>query len=80
MSVTGQTAGGHSVDVAVAGTGHVGYLATARMLAEAGLLIAVEGITPELGGCLTPSLALGTAATGRFEPAGLRFTVAVADA
>jgi short subunit dehydrogenase-like uncharacterized protein len=75
MSVTGQTGGGHTVGVEVAGTGHVGYLATARMLVEAGLLLAESGATPERAGCLTPSLALGTATAGRFERAGLRFTV-----
>jgi short subunit dehydrogenase-like uncharacterized protein len=79
MSVTGQTEGGHSVNVDVAGTGHVGYLATARMLAEAGLVLAEEGATPERAGCLTPSLALGTGATGRLEHARLHFTVSGAD-
>jgi short subunit dehydrogenase-like uncharacterized protein len=75
MSVTGQTAGGREVNVNVAGSGHIGYLATARMLGEAGLLLAEEGATPERAGCLTPSLALGTATLGRFERAGLRVTL-----
>jgi short subunit dehydrogenase-like uncharacterized protein len=73
MLVTGGTAGGQSVRVEVTGTGHVGYLATARMMGEAGLLLAEEGATPSRGGCLTPSLALGTATAPRFETAGLRF-------
>jgi short subunit dehydrogenase-like uncharacterized protein len=75
MAVTAQTANGQEVHVDVSGTGHVGYLATARMMAEAGLLLAEEGATPSRGGCLTPSLALGTGSAGRFEPAGLRFAV-----
>jgi short subunit dehydrogenase-like uncharacterized protein len=79
MAVTGQTARGHSINVEVAGSGHVGYLATARMLGEAGLLLAEEGATPERAGCLTPSLALGTAAIGRFEKAALHFTVSDAE-
>jgi short subunit dehydrogenase-like uncharacterized protein len=79
MSVTGRTARGQSVNVDVAGSGHVGYLATARMLAEAGLLLAEDGATPERAGCLTPALALGTATIGRFERAGLRFNVSGAD-
>ena len=76
MSVSGITPAGHTVQVAVDGRGHVGYLATARMLGEAGLLLAEDGATPDVAGCLTPSLALGTAVAGRFEPAGLSFTVA----
>jgi short subunit dehydrogenase-like uncharacterized protein len=78
-SMIGALALGHSVNVDVAGSGHVGYLATARMLGEAGLLLAEEGATPERAGCLTPSLALGTAAVGRFEQAGLRFNLSGAE-
>src|SRR5664279_6639908 len=45
--------------------GHPGYLATARMLGEAGMLLAEDGATPKLAGCLTPAAALGTASVGR---------------
>ncbi len=79
MSATGRTAGGHAVNVNVSGTGHIGYLATARMLAEAGLLLAEEGSTPEHAGCLTPAVALGTASARRFERAGLHFAVSPLD-
>ena len=75
MSVSGRTSGGHTLEVDVSGVGHIGYLATARMLGEAGLLLAEQGATPERFGCLTPALALGTATIARFEPAGLRFEI-----
>ena len=55
--------------------GHPGYLATARMLGEAGLLLAEPGATPERAGCLTPATALGTGSLERFERARLRFSV-----
>jgi len=56
--------------------GHPGYLATARMLGEAGLLLAEPGATPERAGSLTPATALGTDSLDRFEHARARFTVA----
>jgi short subunit dehydrogenase-like uncharacterized protein len=56
--------------------GHPGYLATARMLGEAGLLLAEPGATPERAGCLTPATALGTGSIERFEHARMRFAVA----
>ncbi len=52
-----------------------GYLATARMLGEAGLLLAEPGATPERAGCLTPATALGTGSVERFERARVRFSV-----
>ena len=75
MTVTGHTASGDAVSGRVSGTGHVGYLATARMIGEAGLLLAEDGATPDVAGCLTPSLALGTASLDRFTPAGLQFEI-----
>jgi hypothetical protein len=44
------------------------------MLAEAGLMIAEPGVTPERAGCLTPALALGTSSLDRFERARMYFT------
>ena len=44
MSVDGRTTGGHAVRVDVDAEGHPGYLATARMLGEAGLLLAEPGV------------------------------------
>ena len=75
MSLEARTTGGHEVGVEVEAEGHPGYLATARMLGEAGLLLADPGVTPERAGCLTPATALGTACIERFERARLRFSV-----
>jgi short subunit dehydrogenase-like uncharacterized protein len=75
MNIEGRTAGGRAVRVEVDAEGHPGYLATARMLGEAGLLLAEPGATPERAGCLTPAAALGTGCLERFERARLRFTV-----
>src|SRR5439155_6914250 len=75
MSLAARTAGGHEVRVIVEGDGHPGYLSTARMLGEAGLLLAEPGATPERGGCLTPATALGTGSAGRLERAQVRFSV-----
>jgi short subunit dehydrogenase-like uncharacterized protein len=75
MSVKGRTPGGRVVRVDVDADGHPGYLATARMIGEAGLLLAEPGATPERSGCLTPATALGTGSVDRFERARLRFSV-----
>jgi short subunit dehydrogenase-like uncharacterized protein len=75
MSVAARTGAGHELTVAVDAEGHPGYLATARMLGEAGLLLAEPGLTPERAGCLTPATAVGTAHLERFENARLRFSV-----
>ena len=75
MLVTARTAGGHQVRVEVDADGHPGYLATARMLGEAGLLLAERDATPERSGCLTPATALGTACVERFDRARVRFSV-----
>jgi short subunit dehydrogenase-like uncharacterized protein len=75
MAVEARTVGGHTVRVDVDADGHPGYLATARMLGEAGLLLAEPGATPERAGCLTPATALGTGSAERFERARVRFSV-----
>lgn len=72
MSVRARTPGGHELDLRLDADGHPGYLATARLLGEAGMLLAEDGATPERSGCLTPAVALGTACIGRFERAGMR--------
>jgi len=74
MDVNTTTTSGESVHVAVEGDGHPGYLATARMMGEAGLILAGDS-APRRAGCLTPSLALGVASAERFDAAGLRFRV-----
>jgi short subunit dehydrogenase-like uncharacterized protein len=75
MNLDARTTGGREVRVDVDAEGHPGYLATARMLGEAGLLLAEPDATPKRAGCLTPATALGTGGTERFERARLRFSV-----
>lgn len=75
VNVEARTAGGNEVRVAADADGHPGYLATARILGEAGLLLAEAGATPERSGVLTPAIALGTGSAQRFEAARLRFSV-----
>ena len=75
MTVHARTTGGHTVEGRVSGSGHVGYLATARMIGEAGLLLSEDGATPTVAGCQPPALALGTENLGRFAPAGLTFQI-----
>jgi short subunit dehydrogenase-like uncharacterized protein len=75
LGVDARTAGDHYVRVDLDADGHPGYLTTAKMLGEAGLLLSEEGATPERGGCLTPAVALGTGSLDRFKLAGMRFSV-----
>jgi short subunit dehydrogenase-like uncharacterized protein len=75
VSVAARTTGGHEIAVEVEADGHPGYLATARMLGEAGLLLAAPDLTPQRAGCLTPAAALGTACLQRFERAHMRCSV-----
>jgi short subunit dehydrogenase-like uncharacterized protein len=75
LRALGHTTGGAAVEVRVDATGHPGYLATARMLGEAGLMLAEPGTTPERAGCLTPATALGTDHVDRFTHARLDFSV-----
>jgi short subunit dehydrogenase-like uncharacterized protein len=75
MGVEARTTGARNVRVEVDSEGHVGFLATARILGEAGLLLAESGATPDRAGCLTPATALGTECAARFERARLRFRV-----
>lgn len=75
MSLKARTAGGHELSVEVSAEGHPGYLATARMLGEAGLILAAPDLAPRRAGCLTPAAALGTGCLARFERARMRFSV-----
>jgi short subunit dehydrogenase-like uncharacterized protein len=74
MSIRATTSTGRELRVKIDGEGNPGYLATARMLGEAGLLLSEAGSTPDRAGCLTPSAALGTGSAERFTRAGLRFS------
>ncbi|MDQ3588306.1 MAG: hypothetical protein M3375_08160, partial [Actinomycetota bacterium] len=75
MIVSGRAGAGREARVTVTGEGHPGYLATARMLGEAGLMLAEPGATPDRTGCLTPAAALGTEQIERFGQARLGFAV-----
>jgi short subunit dehydrogenase-like uncharacterized protein len=75
MSVDARSTGGHEVKVEIDADGQPGYLTTARMLGEAGLMLAEPGATPERAGHLTPATALGTGAAKRLEHARVRFSV-----
>jgi short subunit dehydrogenase-like uncharacterized protein len=75
MAVDARTVGGHYVRVDLDADGHPGYLTTARMLGEAGMLLAEDGATPARSGFLTPAAALGTKQVDRFRHAGMRLRV-----
>jgi short subunit dehydrogenase-like uncharacterized protein len=75
LTVNARTTGGRYVRVDLDADGHPGYLSTARMLGEAGLLLAEDGATPARSGFLTPAAALGTAHLDRFERAEMRLSV-----
>jgi short subunit dehydrogenase-like uncharacterized protein len=75
LTADARTAADRHVRIDVFAEGHPGYLTTAKLLGEVGLLLAEQGGTPERAGCLTPATALGTANLGRFERAGARFVV-----
>lgn len=77
MELGGRTGAGRRLGVRLDADGHPGYLSTARLLGEAGILLSEDGATPERSGCLTPAAALGTACVDRFAHARLRFSVAV---
>lgn len=69
MHVTAQ-AGGLTVLASMRG-GDPGYGDTARMLAEAGLCLALDKNLPEAAGVITPATAMGEALLPRLERAGL---------
>lgn len=75
LTADARTAAGRHVRVDLDADGHPGYLTTAKLLGEVGLLLAEDGATPERAGCLTPATALGTQSLDRFARAGARFSV-----
>jgi short subunit dehydrogenase-like uncharacterized protein len=75
LTADARTPGGRHVRVDLDADGHPGYLTTAKLLGEVGLLLAEDGATPARAGCLTPATALGTGCLDRFERAGARFAV-----
>jgi short subunit dehydrogenase-like uncharacterized protein len=75
MALSARTIGGNALEVRIEADGHPGYLTTARLLGEAGMLLAEDDATPRLAGCLTPAIALGSASVERFERAGMRMSI-----
>ena len=75
MRVYARGAAGARSEVRIDAEGHPGYLTTARLMGEAGLLLAEDGATPDRAGCLTPAAAIGTGRLERFDAAKLRFSV-----
>jgi short subunit dehydrogenase-like uncharacterized protein len=75
LTADARTPGGRYVRIDLDADGHPGYLTTAKLLGEVGLLLAEDGATPDRAGCLTPAAALGTQSLDRFERAGARFSV-----
>lgn len=76
-----RTSGGVRYLATVAGNGDPGYTATAVMLAESALCLALDGaVTPARAGVLTPATALGRALTERLRTAGLDLAVRRQDA
>lgn len=79
ISIKAHTQGGHELSVDVASDGHIGYLATGRIVGEAALLLAEDGASSDRAGCLTPAAAFGTESIERFRHAHLRFALDAVD-
>ncbi len=75
MAVNAKTVGGHYVRVDLDADGQPGYLTTAKMLGEAGMLLSEDDATPKRSGFLTPAAALGTGQLDRLRHAGVRIQV-----
>lgn len=73
MYVTASAAG-RTVLAKMSG-GDPGYGDTAKMLAEAGLCLALDRDLPPASGVITPAAAMGEALRPRLERAGLRFDI-----
>lgn len=70
-----RTPAGRYLRIDLDADGHPGYLTTAKLLGEVGLLLGEDGATPDRAGSLTPATALGTECLPRLERAGARFSV-----
>jgi short subunit dehydrogenase-like uncharacterized protein len=74
MVTTGTTESGRRYRSVAAGKGDPGYAATAVMLGEAGLSLALDDL-PERAGSLTPATAFGTVLVDRLRAAGHTYEV-----
>ena len=77
MEVDAGTESGRRYRATAAGTGDPGYAATAVMLGQAALALALDGDRlPDRAGSLTPASALGDVLVGRLRAAGHTYEVA----
>ncbi|SDH11524.1 saccharopine dehydrogenase family protein [Klenkia brasiliensis] len=74
MVTTGTTESGRRYRSVAAGAGDPGYAATAVMLGEAGLSLALDDL-PDRAGSLTPATAFGTVLADRLRAAGHTYEV-----
>jgi len=73
---TGRTSGGARYRTTIAAKGDPGYAATAVMLGESALALALDGDgLPAGGGVLTPATGIGRALAGRLTRAGFTMSV-----
>lgn len=75
MVVDAETEGGRRYRATAAGRGDPGYAATAVMLGESALALALDGALPDRAGSLTPATALGGVLAGRLRAAGHTYAV-----
>jgi short subunit dehydrogenase-like uncharacterized protein len=76
MKITATTSSGRRFRSRIAASGDPGYKATAVMLGEAGLCLALDGDdTPPAAGVLTPATAMGSVLTDRLRAAGHTYEV-----
>lgn len=79
LRLRAKTEEGQTVEATVAATGDPGYAATAVMLAESGLALALDADRlPDAGGVLTPASGIGTALIDRLRQAGHRYEASLA--
>lgn len=77
MDLDARTTQGRHYRAHVAGRGDPGYAATAVMLGEAGLCLALDGERlPDRAGSLTPATAMGSVLVERLRAAGHTYTAA----
>jgi short subunit dehydrogenase-like uncharacterized protein len=74
MDVTTTTTTGATYDAVVAGSGDPGYAATAVMMGESALCLALDEI-PDRAGVLTPATAMGAALAERLRAQGMELSV-----
>ncbi|TCK25707.1 saccharopine dehydrogenase family protein [Pseudonocardia endophytica] len=70
LRFTGTTVDGRTVGATVAGPGDPGYAATAVMLGESALCLALDTDLPDRAGSLTPATAMGLSLVTRLRKAG----------